>query len=96
MSTQIASTSRQSYDLLDELVAYYGLSAMTTHARIIGIVNARITARGRDKVIISDRPVNPYNAQGDTTVARWLEISDETAQEVREHFAATVKPRRTR
>jgi hypothetical protein len=78
------------YDLLTELENQYGLGRTQTHESIGAFLDQIIGIDG-DTVILATTPVRPellVSNPHDLDIDYWQTISDETADSIREAFAA--------
>ncbi|MFD3571420.1 hypothetical protein [Streptomyces sp. NPDC058667] len=78
------------YDLLDEMTEKYSLDRRETHESIHAFLSQIVDIDG-DDVILDKTPVRPEllrDNPNDLDIRHWLTISDETADTIRDAFAA--------
>ncbi|MEU8760634.1 hypothetical protein [Streptomyces sp. NPDC048659] len=97
MSTEIFDNfpgrSFSNYDLLDEITKKHGLDRREAHDSI-NVFLAQIIAIDGDDVVLKREAANPELLRDnprDLDVRYWLTISDETADMIRESFAAVYE-----
>ncbi|MFF0277432.1 hypothetical protein [Streptomyces sp. NPDC004330] len=81
------------YDLLDEVMEKYGLERREAHESIHAFLDQIVEIDG-DEVILKSEATHPEllkSNPNDLDIRHWLTISDETADTIREAFAAVYE-----
>lgn len=95
IASHIPGRDIHSYDLLEEMVDRYGISRREAHDAIHAYLEQCIDIDGEDAVVLDRRPIRPELVKDnphDLDVYYWLTITDETAETIRESFAASYTP----